>query len=104
MVRHLWSVSSTSCAGQLSVAAAKTPGFGGNRKSILGDLAILTSGTVFTDELDVKLERATPDLLCSTGSFTITKQDTIFLNGEGSKDAIQACCEQIRSVQKHWHE
>ncbi|KAF7440534.1 chaperonin [Pleurotus ostreatus] len=84
--------------GQLQVAAVKAPGFGDNRKSILGDLAILTGGTVFTDELDIKLERATSDLLGSTGSITITKDDTIVLNGEGSKDAIQARCEQIRAV------
>ncbi len=42
--------------GQLQVAAVKAPGFGDNRKSILGDLAILTGGSVFTDELDIKLE------------------------------------------------
>ncbi|KAI9507663.1 chaperonin GroL [Russula earlei] len=84
--------------GQLQVAAVKAPGFGDNRKSILGDLAILTGGTVFTDELDIKLERATVDLLGSTGSVTITKEDTIILNGEGSKDAIQSRCEQIRSL------
>jgi chaperonin GroEL len=84
--------------GQLQVAAVKAPGFGDNRKSILGDLAILTGGTVFTDELDIKLERATPDLLGSTGSITITKEDTIVLNGEGSKGSIQARCEQIRSI------
>ena len=84
--------------GQLQVAAVKAPGFGDNRKSILGDLAILTGGTVFTDELDIKLERATVDLLGSTGSVTITKEDTIVLNGEGSKDAIQSRCEQIRSL------
>ncbi|KIK92160.1 hypothetical protein PAXRUDRAFT_830223 [Paxillus rubicundulus Ve08.2h10] len=84
--------------GQLQVAAVKAPGFGDNRKSILGDLAILTGGTVFTDELDIKLEKATPDLLGSTGSITITKEDTIILNGEGSKDAIQARCEQIRAL------
>ena len=84
--------------GQLQVTAVKAPGFGDNRKSILGDLAILTGGTVFTDELDIKLERATPDLLGSTGSITITKEDTILLNGEGAKDAIQARCEQIRAL------
>ncbi|KAH7103413.1 chaperonin GroL [Auriculariales sp. MPI-PUGE-AT-0066] len=84
--------------GQLQVACVKAPGFGDNRKSILGDLAILTGGTVFTDELDIKLERATPDLLGSSGSITITKEDTIFLNGEGSKDGIAARCEQIRAV------
>jgi chaperonin GroEL len=67
--------------GQLQVVAVKAPGFGDNRKSILGDLAILTGGTVFTDELDIKLERATPDLLGSTGSITVTKADTIILNG-----------------------
>jgi chaperonin GroEL len=84
--------------GQLQVAAVKAPGFGDNRKSILGDLAILTGGTVFTDELDIKLEKATLDLLGSTGSVTITKDDTIILNGEGSKDSISARCEQIRSL------
>ena len=84
--------------GQISVAAVKAPGFGDNRKSILGDIAILTGGTVFTDELDVKLERATPELFGSTGSVTITKEDTIILNGEGDKAAIQARCEQIRCV------
>lgn len=76
--------------GQLQVAAVKAPGFGDNRKSILGDLAILTGGTVFTDEIDMKLERATADLLGSTGSITTTKEDTIILNGDGSKDSIQA--------------
>src|SRR5277367_2460302 len=84
--------------GQLQVAAVKAPGFGDNRKSILGDLAILTGGTVFTDELDLKLDKLTADMLGSTGSITITKEDTILLNGEGGKDAIQARCEQIRSL------
>lgn len=84
--------------GQLQVAAVKAPGFGDNRKSILGDIAVLTNGTVFTDELDVKLEKATSDMLGSTGSITITKEDTIVLNGEGSKDAITQRCEQIRGV------
>ncbi|KAJ3500191.1 hypothetical protein NLJ89_g9903 [Agrocybe chaxingu] len=84
--------------GQLQVVAIKAPGFGDNRKSILGDLAILTGGTVFTQELDIKLERATVDLLGSTGSITVTKDDTIVLNGEGSKDAIVARCEQLRSL------
>jgi len=71
----------------------KAPDFGDNRKSILRDLAILTGGTVFTDELDIKLERVTADLLSSTGSITITKEDTIVLNGESYKDSIQARCE-----------
>lgn len=84
--------------GQLQVAAVKAPGFGDNRKSILGDIGILTNATVFTDELDLKLEKCTPDQLGSTGAITITKEDTIILNGEGSKDAIAQRCEQIRGV------
>ncbi|KAK7536531.1 chaperonin Cpn60/TCP-1 family [Phyllosticta citricarpa] len=84
--------------GQLQVAAVKAPGFGDNRKSILGDLGVLTNGTVFTDELELKLERLTPDQLGSTGSITITKEDTVILNGEGSKDAVAQRCEQIRGV------
>jgi len=68
--------------GQLSVCAVKAPGFGDNRKSILGDLAVLTGGQVFG----------------STGSVTITKEDTIFLNGEGAKEMINGRCEQIRGV------
>lgn len=84
--------------GQLQVAAVKAPGFGDNRKSILGDLAILTGSTVFTDELDIKLDQATPDMLGSTGSITITKDDTILLNGSGEKSMIQERCEQIRAA------
>lgn len=84
--------------GQLQVAAVKAPGFGDNRKSILGDLAILTGGTCFNDELDIKLEKASPDLLGSTGSVSITKDDTILLNGDGQKDMISNRCEQIRAA------
>jgi len=84
--------------GQLQVCAVKAPGFGDNRKSILGDLAILTGGQVFTDELDVKLEQARPDMLGSAGSITITKEDTIVLQGEGSKSLISDRCEQIRAM------
>lgn len=84
--------------GQLQVCAVKAPGFGDNRKSILGDLAILSGGTVFTDEIDIKLEKLTPDLLGSTGAVTITKDDTILLNGEGQKTLINERCEQIRAM------
>lgn len=84
--------------GQLQVAAVKAPGFGDNRKSILGDLAILTGSTVFTDELDIKLEKLSADMLGTTGSVTITKEDTILLNGAGDKTTIQERCEQIRSA------
>ncbi|KAJ4379117.1 chaperonin [Didymella sp. IMI 355093] len=84
--------------GQLQVAAVKAPGFGDNRKSILGDLAVLTNGTVFNDDLEIKLEKATADMFGSTGAVTVTKEDTIFLNGNGSKDAVAQRCEQIRGV------
>lgn len=84
--------------GQLQVAAVKAPGFGDNRKNILGDIGVLTNATVFTDELDIKLEKLTTDMLGSTGSITITKEDTIILNGEGSKDSITQRCEQIRGI------
>lgn len=83
--------------GQVKVCAVKAPGFGDNRKNVLGDIAILSGGTVFTEELDLKLENATVDLLGSAASITITKEDTVILNGQGSKENVQARCEQIRS-------
>ncbi|KAF9021643.1 chaperonin GroL [Hymenopellis radicata] len=84
--------------GQLQVTAIKAPGFGDNRKNILGDLAILTGGTVFSDEVDIKLERATMEMLGSAGGITVTKEDTIVLNGEGEASMISGRCEQIRAV------
>ena len=84
--------------GQVQVCAVKAAGVGDNRKNILGDIAILSGGTVFTEELDIKPENATLDLLGSCGSITITKDDTVVLNGEGSKDNIQSRCEQIRTT------
>ncbi|KAL0084004.1 hsp60-like protein [Phycomyces blakesleeanus] len=84
--------------GQIQVAAVKAPGFGDNRKSILGDIGVLTHSVVFSDELDVKLEKASPDLFGTTGSVSITKEDTIILNGAGSKDQINQRCEQIRGA------
>lgn len=84
--------------GQVQVAAVKAPGFGDNRKNILGDIAILTNGTVFTEELDIKPENATIELLGKAGSITVTKEDTVILNGEGSKDSISNRCEQIRGT------
>ncbi|KAJ2005366.1 chaperonin [Coemansia thaxteri] len=84
--------------GQLQVCAVKAPGFGDNRKSILGDLAILTNGTVFSEELDLKLEKATPDMFGATGAVTVTKEDTFILNGAGHKESINQRCEQIRAA------
>ncbi|KAJ3192121.1 chaperonin [Irineochytrium annulatum] len=84
--------------GQLSVACVKAPGFGDNRKAILQDMAILTGGTVFSDEVDIKLEKITEADLGSSASATVTKDDTIFLNGSGAKESITERAEQIRQL------
>ncbi|KAJ1982735.1 chaperonin [Dimargaris cristalligena] len=83
--------------GQLQVCAVKAPGFGDNRKSILGDLAVLTNSTVFSDELEMKLEKATLDDLGSIGSVSVTKEDTVFLDSQTAKENITQRCEQIRA-------
>ena len=83
--------------GQVNVAAVKAPGFGDNRKAILEDIATLTKGTVFNEDVDMKLEKVTLQDLGSCGSLTITKDDTIILNGKGAKSDITSRCEQIRS-------
>ncbi|KAJ1558103.1 chaperonin, partial [Cladochytrium tenue] len=84
--------------GQLQVACVKAPGFGDNRKAILQDMGILTGATVFSDEVDIKLEKVTFEDLGQSNSATVTKDDTIFLNGAGSKDAITQRTEQIRQL------
>lgn len=83
---------------QVQVCAVKAPGFGDNRKSILADMGILTGGTVFSDQVDVKLEKCLLEDLGSAGSATITKDDSIFLTGGGSKEAIDARTDQLRSL------
>lgn len=83
--------------GQVKVCAVKAPGFGDNRKNTLGDVAILTGGTVFTEELDLKPENCTLELLGSCDSVTITKEDTVILNGNGTKEAIGTRIEQIKN-------
>ena len=87
-----------SLKGAIKFCAVKAPGFGDNRKNTLGDISILTGGTVFTDELDLKITDVNIDLLGKAGSVTISKEDTVILNGEGTKDAVQQRCEQIRGV------
>lgn len=82
--------------GQVQVCAVKAPGFGDNRKNTLGDIAILSGGTVFTEELDLKPENVTIEQLGGAGSITITKEDTVILNGAGEKTNIQDRCTQIR--------
>lgn len=78
------------------VAAVKAPGFGDNRKANLQDIAELTGGTVISEELNLTLEKATMDQLGQCKKITISKDDTLILDGEGEKAAIEARCEAIR--------
>lgn len=83
--------------GSLKIAAVKAPGFGDRRKEMLEDIAILTGGTVVSDEKGLTLENATLDMLGSAEKITIDKDTTIIVNGEGDKDAISSRVGQIRA-------
>lgn len=78
------------------VCAVKAPGFGENRKANLQDLAVLTGGQVINDDTGIKLENATIDMLGSCKKISITKDDTIILGGQGSKDMMEERCEYLR--------
>jgi len=81
----------------LRVCAVKAPGFGDNRKNNLHDMATLTGAQVITEELGHKLEEVQIAQLGRCGKITITKDDTIILNGLGDKDNIKERVETIRS-------
>mmetsp|Transcript_17047 Transcript_17047/g.19129 ORF Transcript_17047/g.19129 Transcript_17047/m.19129 type:complete len:582 (-) Transcript_17047:49-1794(-) len=81
----------------IKVCAVKAPGFGDNRKATMQDLAILTGGTVISEEMGMKLEETTPEHLGSAKKVTITKNDTVVLDGSGEKMSIDERCELIRS-------
>ena len=83
--------------GSLKIAAVKAPGFGDRRKEMLEEIAILTGGTVISDEKGLTLENATLDMLGSAEKITIDKDTTTIVNGEGDKDAISNRIGQIRS-------
>ncbi len=83
--------------GSLKIAAVKAPGFGDRRKEMLEDIAILTGGTVISDEKGLTLENATLDMLGSAEKITIDKDTTTIVNGEGDKGAISNRIGQIRS-------
>ncbi len=82
--------------GTLKVAAVKAPGFGDRRKQMLEDIAVLTGGTVISEERGYKLENADMDMLGRTEKVTITKDDTTIVNGAGKKDEIEARINQIK--------
>ena len=82
---------------QLKICAVKAPGFGDRRKEMLEDIAILTGGTVISEEKGIKLEAATIDMLGTAESITVNKDNTTIVNGAGEKDAIAARVGQIKA-------
>ncbi|MEN8776613.1 MAG: chaperonin GroEL [Polaribacter sp.] len=83
--------------GGLKIAAVKAPGFGDRRKAMLEDIAILTGGTVISEERGFSLENATLDLLGTAESITIDKDNTTIVNGSGDADSIKARVSQIKT-------
>ncbi|SFF06538.1 chaperonin GroEL [Thermophagus xiamenensis] len=83
--------------GSLKVAAVKAPGFGDRRKEMLQDLAVLTGGTVISEETGLKLENATMDMLGQAEKVTIDKENTTVVNGGGDKSAIEQRAQQIKA-------
>ena len=82
--------------GGLKVAAVKAPGFGDRRRAMLEDIAILTGAQLISEEMGYKLENVTPEMLGSAKRVVISKEDTVIVDGAGSKDAIKNRCELIR--------
>jgi len=82
--------------GSLRIAAVKAPGFGDRRKEMLEDIAILTGGTVISEEKGLKLEGATLDMLGRAEKITIDKENTTIVNGAGEKSNINARVGQIK--------
>ena len=83
--------------GGLKVAAVKAPGFGDRRKAMLEDIAILTGGTVISDDLGIKLETVTLDMLGRAKKVLIEKENTTIVEGVGKGEDIKGRCNQIRS-------
>ncbi|WP_299791076.1 chaperonin GroEL [uncultured Marivita sp.] len=83
--------------GGLKIAAVKAPGFGDRRKAMLQDIAILTGGQVISEDLGMKLENVTMDMLGSAKKIQITKDETTIVDGAGQKSEIEARVAQIRN-------
>jgi chaperonin GroEL len=83
--------------GSLKIAAVKAPGFGDRRKAMLEDIAILTGGTVISEERGFKLEGATLDMLGTAEKVTLDKDNTTLVNGAGNHDDIKARVNQIKA-------
>jgi len=82
---------------QLKICAVKAPGFGDRRKEMLEDIAILTGGTVISEERGIKLEQATLEMLGTAEKVTVNKDNTIIVNGAGDKEAIAQRSAQIKA-------
>jgi chaperonin GroEL len=82
--------------GGLKIAAVKAPGFGDRRKAMLQDIAILTGGQVISEDLGMKLENVTMDMLGTAKRVSITKDETTIVDGAGEKAEIEARVSQIR--------
>ncbi|MGE0259368.1 MAG: chaperonin GroEL [Alphaproteobacteria bacterium] len=82
--------------GGLKVAAVKAPGFGDRRKAMLEDIAILTGGQVISEDLGIKLENVTLDMLGQAKRVRVEKENTTIIDGGGKKDDIEGRCTQIR--------
>lgn len=87
--------------GTLKVAAVKAPGFGDRRKEMMQDIAVLTSGTVISEEQGYKLENTDLSYLGSAASVTIDKDNTTIVGGKGNKEALNARIAQIRAQLQH---
>ncbi len=83
--------------GALKVAAVKAPGFGDRRKAMLEDIAVLTGGTVVSEEQGYKLENATLDYLGTAEKVNMDKENTVIVNGNGKKEDIQARVNQLKA-------
>lgn len=82
--------------GGLKVAAVKAPGFGDRRKAMLADIAVLTGGTVISEDVGIKLENVTLDMLGKAKRVTIDKDNTTIIDGAGDKAELEARCKQIK--------
>ncbi len=83
--------------GSLKICAVKAPGFGDRRKEMLEDIAVLTGGTVISEEKGIKLENATLEMLGTAEKVTVDKDNTTIVNGAGEKEAIETRINQIKS-------
>ncbi len=83
--------------GGLKVAAVKAPGFGDRRKAMLEDIAILTGGQVISEDLGIKLESVTLEMLGRAKRISITKEETTIIDGNGKKADVEGRCNQIRA-------